>query len=104
MTEPDDRQLLEFIAMFVGWEFHPSTREFGWLGAEENCSKIPDYLNDLNAWHGDVWARIDQEHDLKKKWWGCLHSEGYAWDDANATARERCLALWRALNGKLPCP
>jgi hypothetical protein len=67
----------------------------------------PRYLQDLNAWHSDVWPKveacgIDFEHHFADALDDYLESLGVPFWTFNASAKTRCLALYRALEGKLP--
>lgn len=87
-TDTDDNTLMEFVAMFAG-----------------SSIPISDYLGSLDAWHRDIWPIIASDGVLGRNWYpalaGVLNS-CQLWDLANADARSRCLALYRALDGKLP--
>ena len=110
MPDPTDEELLEFVAMFVGWtdlqwanrylrSNAPDATLGGWRDGKG--MKIPDYLNSLDAFARDVWPKIREDQSLRVKWiWGFDTLD--ICDLMNADARSRCLALWRALDGKLP--
>ena len=73
---------------------------------------MPDYLNSVDAWLSDVWPKvmeIDPRGTFAADWVlkldRVVDNKKYAPPYAlavNATARQRCLALYRALEGKLP--
>ncbi len=112
MTDPDDKTLLEFVARFAGWrnlEFHSCEpailmmTHFSGIGPEDcNESMVPDYTRTLDGFHRDVWPKIK---DKPIEWdWANRLAKIYSLtvEMVNASARNRCLALWRALAGKLP--
>lgn len=107
MTDPTDEELLRFIAAFAGWK-NLREHESGHLCGEDPAGfcnvLLPDYTKTLDGFHRDVWPKIDTKQ--KRCLWdielaSIVRSEIIA-DRVNAPARERCLALWRALDGKLP--
>ena len=119
MTRPDptDKELLEFVARFAGWGnlgthdgmFGRSEFLMGWK--EGRKMPVPDYLNSVDAWLRDVWPKITQDSDLiggpAHRWYRELCTVCGAVECAepfiaNADARSRCLALYRALEGRLP--
>lgn len=112
MRDPGDAALLGFAAAFVGWR-DLTSRGGQWEGIRrgyvmDNWIRVPDYVNDLNAWHRDVWPKIARDGDDLKRYWfiklGLIVPGTPYSDKANASARERCLALYNALGGKLPEP
>lgn len=108
MTDPDDRKLLEFVAAFAGWtnlREHPESGHF--IGTDPHGFYIlcTDYTKTLDGWHRDVWPKISADHKTVYVWHGTMVNDyerelGQA-GIMNATARQRCLALYRALDGKL---
>ena len=106
MTDPTDKELLEFVARFVGWD----SIEYTILGKPMESTSgrlIPDYLNDLNAWHRDVWPKVlelENSDRIQKYWFSDMEYRLPFTVDrrfaaiANADARSRCLALYRALS------
>lgn len=108
--DPDDATLLEFVARFAGWsgmeltkDFKPSDLKFG-MKDKGPFQQIPDYLGSLDMWHRDVWAKIKTDDQLADIWaYDLCRAVGPIQGNyLNATARERCLALYRCLDGKLP--
>ncbi len=117
MKNPSDEELLRFIATFAGWHrLHMGKVHGGEDGSEYLCGfqteketvfewsqQVPDYLHDLNAWHRDVWPKISTL--TVGRWMADLRNilkDGAPSVLTNADACYRCLALWRALDGKLP--
>lgn len=101
MNDPSDKELEEFIVAFSGWKPTGIVRDMNDVAFPE---QPPRYLYDLNAWLRDVVPRLNSlPFYLQSKWDDelCLRTGGGGWK-ANADARSRCLALWRALGGKLP--
>jgi hypothetical protein len=107
VTDPTDAELLEWIARFAGWRnFKQRTiagsRPIGVFGNEEEHRGVPDYLNSVDVFLADVWPKIKGGI---VEWDWCdeleLLHEGTI-DLINASARSRCFALYRALDGKLP--
>ncbi len=106
MTDPTDFDLLEFVARFVGWEhlkWMNSPISGAWLAGDglirDPDGEVPDYLHDLNAFSHDCFPKI-REKMLEHKWATALqlHCTGtIAAFIANASAREKCLALWHVL-------
>lgn len=117
MNDPTDKELLEFVARFVGWtEIKWDIACGAWGMGPDVVRKnkpTPEYLIDLNAWHRDVWPKIAKQTrtiDLAWAWHKrlaiivdgmAIDSEAHGPWNANADARSRCLALWRALDGRL---
>lgn len=107
--KPTDAELLEFVARFAGLKYVLIEKDGTVTHQLENDSRdypVPDYLNSLDAWHRDVWPKIHDDR-YEVDWWAELveligNVGGCDWKYANADARSRCLALWRALDGKLP--
>lgn len=105
MSDPDDKTLLEFVARFAGWT--ELTSEAGRIYGvppshyKGHCfTELPDYLHSVDAFIMDVWPKMTL--NLGAKWIREMsHTHGIA-GAANADARSRCLALYRALEGKLP--
>lgn len=108
MTDPTDVELWKFIAEFVGWY------DLFWTGSQFNgrtsemqgrLFKVPGYLNSVDSFIRDVVPKIEQQKKLTSKWCSRLQDivGWYAIAPLmNASARQRCLALHRALDGKLP--
>lgn len=100
MTRPDptDKELLEFVARFVGWD----SIEYTILGKPMESTSgrlIPDYLNSVDAWLRDVWPKVEAQPMLGCLWMAELEriiTHGPI-RQVNADARSRCLALYRAL-------
>lgn len=111
-SEPDDKTLLEFVARFVGWtklQFTESGILLSDVRSRQDYSIVPDYLSDLNAWHREVWPKvislgngIDELWQIELEELLKIAHAGYQNRASNADARQRCLALYRALDGKLP--
>lgn len=107
MNDPDDKTLLEFVSRFAGWENPRFISKGVWEGTPPgggfSGAHVPDYLNDLNAWHRDVAPRIEADErladEVQTQLWAMIP---YRNKIINADARYRCLALYRALEGKLP--
>lgn len=110
MTDPtDDKTLLEWIARFCGWhdlQTQPGVTLFGCLHPKHPFpSSVPDYLGSVDAWLRDVWPKIEHKANLKTEWdrlLGAIVLSEFVANRINADARSRCLALWRACEGKLP--
>lgn len=104
MKEPDDRELLEFAARFAGWRelkrYGDRPELCGRHDDYEEVEEIPDYLNSVDAWLRDVWPKVAAMQFLSE--WYSEMNLGTAAANCNASARQRCLALYRALDGKLP--
>ena len=115
MTRPDptDAELLEFVARFAGWT--ELTSEAGIVygvppsNYKGHCfTMMPGYLNSVDAWLRDVWPKMLFTAALQQKWMDELErllvNTNATWRCriANADARSRCLALYRALEGQLP--
>lgn len=113
MTDPTDKTLLEFVARFAGWfELSWSKGPLGEWPEETlvgyydkySTSKVPDYLNSVDVWLRDVWPKVFIFR-LCDKWMRAYlndHPAQGSAADMNADARSRCLALYRALEGRLP--
>ena len=105
MQTPDDRTLLDFVAQFVGLPLEvpmPMTGRDDFTSYRRNPD-IPNYLNSVDAWLRDVWPAVTglQARDWYPKLAKVMDS-CQLWELANATARQRCIALWLALEGTLP--
>ena len=110
MTDnPTDAELLRFVAEFVGFR-DIEQRKIGdvlsTMGYRSDgpygYEAAPDYLNDLNAWHRDVVPKMDS-CNLRDDWIIQLDNICDTWfASMNSTSRQRCEALWLALDGKLP--
>lgn len=124
MNEPTDAQLLEFTARFVGWtslQDEDTAIKSRWDSSDAQtcchqlCGRrpegvhdrdvVPDYLHDLNAWNRDVVPALEKLMKKAREAW-YMHLLGLctdtSWYTANADARSRVLALYRALDGRLP--
>lgn len=112
MSDPGDAALLGFAAAFVGWR-DLTSRGGQWEGIRrgyimDNWLQVPDYLGDLNAWHRDVWQRvrtIEGGASIEDAWFNAARENegpGLVSSLMNISARSRCLALYIALDGKLP--
>lgn len=105
MTDPTDKELLEFVARFAGWRDLQLRGRSILFGKQDTAIEyeIPDYLRSVDAWLRDVWPVV-HKHRLADKWHRAfldLDIGRSSADDVNADARSRCLALYRALEGKL---
>ena len=122
-SDPDDKTLLEFVARFAGWDDLVWGPASGQLRTRQNVSHsipdndayVPDYLHSVDAWLRDVWPKV--EGMLSIDWlieMVKLHNpncrrirpsrETPRFRELrliNADARSRCLALYRALEGRL---
>ncbi len=104
-TDPTDAELHEFVAHFVGYKnlWRDKSDQSIWSREPGGSVPVPDYLHDLNAWHRDVWPKINTKLHRDCCWLYlmrlCNHD---VFATANSDARTRCLALWLALGGKLP--
>lgn len=107
---PDDKTLFEFVARFAGWmDFDrgptgtggPVATRAGMAGRQ---NAVPNYLRSVDAWLRDVWPKVEALGDqLKFAWLHNLPTPTMDWTQmVNADAKSRCVALWRALDGKLP--
>ena len=112
MTDPTDKELLEFVARFAGWteadieawntyqkiadEYArlPRRESFSGLAvgsrlekAEEKLERghMPNYLHSVDAWLRDVWPKVKSEANLPRKWMRqMLHiSATQNWDSAD---------------------
>lgn len=115
-SEPDDKTLLEFVARFAGWTYVREYTGYGfdelaflvsvWKRGTERTQTLPDYVGDLNVWHCEVWPKIAADHATVLGWYAKMTNDfAPALGEAgilNADARQRCLSLYRALDGKLP--
>lgn len=109
MSDPTDAELLEFVARFVGWtDLEPREQAhealFGINPAKGLKDLVPNYVESVDAWLSDVWPKVAEiGWPLEDRWDDEIKElvGGSTWK-ANATARQRCLALYRALDGKLP--
>lgn len=109
MTDPTDAELLEFVARFAGWrdfDHGPGKQVWGFTDntGPSQWLQVPDYLHSVDAWLRDVWPKIEAIPMLDCIWLANLEliiTHGPI-RHVNADARFRCLALWRALEGKLP--
>lgn len=107
---PTDAELLEFMAEFVGWTElgHPLNKPemlWGYSPHHDRCHKraVLDYLSSVDLWLRDVWPKISEDRQLEARWFAyVLNPFAIIAHAINATARDRCLALYRALDGKLP--
>lgn len=107
MTDPTDRELLEFVARFAGWtELKWSDPDWvcGFHAETNRISVLPNYLHSVDAWLRDVVPVMEKQKKLKESWYMHLLGLciGTSWYTANADARSRCLALWLAWEEKLP--
>ncbi len=109
MTDPTDSELLEFTARFAGFtRIGPTPQPDGtlWGEFEGRWVLVPDYLHSLDRWNSDVWPKV-RNTSIAGQWGFCLDAvlgpqDAFPSDIHNADARSRCLALWRALDGRLP--
>ncbi len=107
-TDPTDAELHEFVAHFVGYKnlWRDKSDQSIWSREPGGSVPVPDYLHDLNAWHRDVWGKIETTNAWLSAEWSFamddIYGDGNHAKKHNADARSRCLALWRALGGKLP--
>ena len=100
MSEPTDEELLKFVATFVD---HPRTRPgYRDVYDNDNTALIPDYLNSVDAFIRDVVPKMNQEQEDDWVWEFDRIVIGSMGAIINGSARSRCLALYRALDGKLP--
>jgi hypothetical protein len=96
------------IAMSLGWDEESARRGFETTVREQDgytysqiSTKLPDYLNDLNAIHEAV-KRLPQ--NLKPRYFACLCTvvsgaislHGYA-EATEATAAQRCEAFLKTI-------
>lgn len=109
MHEPTDSELWKFVAEFVGR--FSGIRETGTglllynVRSKTDWQPVPEYLESLDAWHSDVWTKFKANKSSTCVWkteLARIIASDIIADRVNASARERCLALWRALDGKLP--
>lgn len=103
MNEPDDKTLLEFVRRFAGWTIADSDRAGSmWITPARDSYVAPalvtDYLRSVDAWLSDVVPVLNRTPTLRLRW--AIEMAEFP-DELNADARSRCLALYRALNGKL---
>ena len=106
MTDPRDAELEAFITKFVDWKPCEFIKDFT---GKTLPQYPPRWLVDLNAWHSQVWPKINHQSALRGMWADEMMFMGCWGDDPsrvsvvmNANAKSRCLALYRALEGKLP--
>jgi hypothetical protein len=105
MPDPDDKTLSRFIAEFVGWRRFDDAQDPGWNqpdGMFTYCDP-PDYINSVDAWLRDVMPVVKKHYKLDQKLNFVLTEQildGVLWG-WECSAKHRCLALYRALEGKL---
>jgi hypothetical protein len=129
VPDPTDAELIPFIAKFTGWtdkdlkawdaykkildEWNalPRRESFSGLAVGERLERaqekleqgeMPDFLHSVDAFLLNVWPRASRTCSLR---WSeeLIKLVGDRGDQlATASARSMCLALWRALDGKLP--
>lgn len=115
-TNPEDKELRKFVVEFAGWtklNWHEAYRE--WYGARPDnptgpahyCS--PAFTRSVDAWLLAIWPKIvEKGEDFIDRWALCLeeicnevYTDGAPRADwgriANASAQQRCQALWNAL-------
>ena len=108
--DPTDAVLFRFVAEFCGWRnvsWNDKIRFWEGDPIGNPRTYLPDYLGSVDAWLRDVWPKVVGKK-RQTNWFYCL--EFFVPEDverrfafaANASARARCLALYRALSGVLP--
>lgn len=112
MEDPDDTTLSEFMFRFVGWERENPDNPYWWVRENHNTSLrecIPNYLEDLNVWMKDIWPKICTlgiqydvcHHVLNINGYDGRGTYNFVQVGLEASAKDRCLALYRALQGQL---
>ncbi len=102
--DPNDDELFDFVLKLSGWQQTGLATD---MLDRPFTESPPAFLSDLNMWNAYVWPAIQKLGSRAICHWYeylaivCGTGEGYA-AIANAGARQRCLALWRMLGGKLP--
>ena len=106
------------IAGACGWKYREirsgyESEGWFWCNGEERLSKLPDYLNDLNAMHeavqslrrnGDQFQWLQYQQELFRVVWGRYFDIGedyfgseLTWDVIEATAAQRAEAFLKAI-------
>lgn len=116
----EDKALWKFVAEFVGWEnlnwHEPFSVWFGSRPKEPDGPShygVPMFVQSVDAWLFAAWPCLQQLGPDTCRLWlhklNRMHTGGgpvyVGFSDPqvpNATAKQRCQALYEALDGKLP--
>lgn len=102
-NQPSDEELLRFVAGFAGWKEVSrsllSNKLQGAFRDATEATEVPNYLASHDAFRADVMPKI--ECQVSEKF--CKQFQGMsALTLIGLSAKDRCLALYLNLDGKLP--